>query len=327
LADCSSLKYRGEVALPYTLLAGARKYFDWVLPALYRNQLMATVLETYELGSPWQNPLFHTKVPIVAEVVDMETMMCDAWEEVCENEVTRHVLQEWDTETVYDEKLKEHLKEQFEYIYPFADKGKIKPKVSVSELKKQAYLEEEEIEEEVVIPLIPKFLQKETEFTGATRGTAYHRVLELLDFKMDYDAEKLENAIEHMVQKNLLSEEMGKCVTVSDILTFLESAVAKRMKKASEKDLFYTEQPFVLGDEELASELILVQGIIDVYFEEDGELVILDYKTDKVRQEEELRERYRVQLEYYARVLSKVTGKRVKEKIIYSFTLQKQIEV
>jgi len=228
---------------------------------------------------------------------------------------------------LFDEKLKEHLKEQFEYIYPFADKGKIKPKVSVSELKKQAYLEEEEIEEEVVIPLIPKFLQKETEFTGATRGTAYHRVLELLDFKMDYDAEKLENAIEHMVQKNLLSEEMGKCVTVSDILTFLESAVAKRMKKASEKDLFYTEQPFVLGDEELASELILVQGIIDVYFEEDGELVILDYKTDKVRQEEELRERYRVQLEYYARVLSKVTGKRVKEKIIYSFTLQKQIEV
>lgn len=327
MADCSSLKHRGEVALPYTRLAGARKYFDWVLPALYRNQLMSPVLETYEMESPWQNPLFHTNVPMIAEVVDMETMMCDAWEEVCEDEVTRHFLQEWNTETIYDENLKAHLMEQFEYSYPYAEKGRIKPKVSVSELKKRVYLEAEEYQEEVALPLIPKFLQKETEFTGATRGTAYHRVLELLDFRADYDDEKLKNAIRHMVQQNLLTEEMADCVTISDILTFLESSVAKRMKKASEKGLFYTEQPFVLGDEELASELILVQGIIDVYFEEDGELVILDYKTDKVRREEELRERYLVQLEYYAKVLSKVTGKRVKEKIIYSFTLQKEIEV
>ena len=73
--------------------------------------------------------------------------------------------------------------------------------------------------------------------------------------------------------------------------------------------------------------MVLVQGIIDVYFEEDGELVVLDYKTDRVRRAEELLERYKLQLDYYAEVLEKVTEKRVKEKMIYSFTLQKEIEV
>lgn len=327
LLGCSSLKYHAKESLPYIRLAGARRYLDWVLPALYRNQLMTPMLDMYGMESPWTNPLFHADVPMIAEVINAETLMSDAWEEVCEETVTYQLLQKWDGEMVYDESLKEHLKEQFEYVYPYLEKGKIKPKVSVSELKKQAYLEEEEIEEEVVIPLIPKFLQGETEYTGATKGTAYHRVLELLDFKVDYDEEKLRDAIRHMVYRNMLSQDMADCVVISDILSFLDSSVAKRMRKASEKELFYTEQPFVLGDEELSSELILVQGIIDVYFEEDGELVLLDYKTDKVWHEEELRERYRVQLEYYEKVLTKVTGKPVKEKIIYSFTLQKEIEV
>ena len=120
---------------------------------------------------------------------------------------------------------------------------------------------------------------------------------------------------------------MEACVEISDILKFLESPVAKRMQKASQKNQFHAEQPFVLGDEKEDSEMVLVQGIIDVYFEEDGELVVLDYKTDRVRRAEELLERYKLQLDYYAEVLEKVTEKRVKEKMIYSFTLQKEIEV
>ena len=96
----------------------------------------------------------------------------------------------------------------------------------------------------------------------------------------------------------------------------------------------WAEQPFVLGidaDElykgESLEETVLVQGIIDVWFEEDGELVVLDYKTDRVFKEEILREKYHTQLDYYARALEQLTGKCVKEKIIYSFTMQKEIEV
>ena len=65
----------------------------------------------------------------------------------------------------------------------------------------------------------------------------------------------------------------------------------------------------------------------DVWFEEDGELVVLDYKTDRVFKEEILREKYHTQLDYYARALEQLTGKCVKEKIIYSFAMKKEIEV
>jgi len=69
---------------------------------------------------------------------------------------------------------------------------------------------------------------------------------------------------------------------------------------------------------------MLVQGIIDVCFEEDGELVVLDYKTDKIWSEQKLLDKYQSQLEYYARALEQITGKKVREKIIYSFTMQKE---
>ena len=96
----------------------------------------------------------------------------------------------------------------------------------------------------------------------------------------------------------------------------------------------WREQPFVLGinakelyPEEEDGELILVQGIIDAYFEEPDGLIVLDYKTDKADRGEELAEKYQEQLRYYAKALEQMTGKKVKEKIIYSFTLKKEIYI
>ena len=76
-----------------------------------------------------------------------------------------------------------------------------------------------------------------------------------------------------------------------------------------------------------SEEVVLIQGIIDAYFEEDGELILVDYKTDYVERGEEqsLAERYKTQLDYYARALEQLTGKRVREKIIYSFSLGEEI--
>ena len=76
-----------------------------------------------------------------------------------------------------------------------------------------------------------------------------------------------------------------------------------------------------------SDETILIQGIIDAFFYEDGQIVLLDYKTDYVRRASELREKYHAQLEYYEQALSIMTGKKVKEKLIYSFTLGEVIEV
>ena len=158
-------------------------------------------------------------------------------------------------------------------------------------------------------------------------------MLELLDFSKDYTAQEILKEMTFFAEQGLMEEAMLECINVNDILTFLKSSAGKRIHEASLRKQFYAEQPFVLGLDAKdiyggeSKEVILIQGIIDVYFEEDGELVVLDYKTDKVTKAEELVERYRAQLDYYGQALERLTGKRVKEKIIYSFTLQKEIEV
>jgi ATP-dependent helicase/nuclease subunit A len=257
--------------------------------------------------------------------------------ELMQDFVTREVLQDWDTEQIYDATMKERLEEQFAYSYPYADSSMVKQKLSVSELKKKIYLEEESeqaFEEEEVIPLLPKFLKEQETLTGASKGTAYHRLLELLDFTKERDEAILAKEIASYQAEGYLTEDMGACIFAKDILGFFETSIAKRARQAAEQKLLFKEQPFVLGVDAKdvygsagEQEIVLVQGIIDVYFEEDGELVVLDYKTDRVSRESELRERYHAQLDYYAKALEQLTGKTVKEKLIYSFALQRTIEV
>ena len=106
------------------------------------------------------------------------------------------------------------------------------------------------------------------------------------------------------------------------------------MKTAMEKGLLHRESPFMMGisarrvDDSLPEgEIVLIQGIIDVWFEEEDGLVLLDYKTDKVRTGDELIRKYKVQLDYYQEALEKITNKKVKERLIYSFTLNETIPV
>lgn len=82
-----------------------------------------------------------------------------------------------------------------------------------------------------------------------------------------------------------------------------------------------------LSIQSTSEEIVLVQGIIDAWFVEEDEIVLVDYKTDSVRKGhgQELIEKYRAQLRYYARALERITGKRVKEEIIYSFALGQEL--
>lgn len=136
-----------------------------------------------------------------------------------------------------------------------------------------------------------------------------------------------------------MTPEMCECIQKEDILTFLSAKIAGRMKKAAISGALYKEQPFVLGvaaseiyekakgQDSLEEDMLLVQGIIDVWFEEEDGIVVLDYKTDKIRRMEELREKYHRQLDYYAKALERLTGKKVKEKIIYSFALGQEMSI
>ncbi|SHK51031.1 helicase-exonuclease AddAB subunit AddA [Hespellia stercorisuis] len=308
---------RAQWELSFTDLSKADTYFAWVLPALVRMK---------------------PEIPMGMRVIGWEELaVADTVEEVT-GAMAKEVLLNWDTEQVYEEHAKEQIAEQFSYVYPHSEENQLKLKFTVSELKKRAYLEEEAgeilLEEPEVIPYLPRFLQEEEELTGASRGTAYHRLLELLDFAIDYDEPALEAAIETFTTQKKMSQDMASCIRRTDILGFLQTGAGQRMQAAARKNLLKKEQPFVLGvdarevyPDTASGETILVQGIIDVCFEEADGLVVLDYKTDKATGARELAEKYHAQLEYYAKALMQLTGKPVKQKVIYSFTLGEEIEL
>jgi len=337
LIHLASIARRKERELPYYSLTKANKYMDWVLPALLRNRCFADILGQYEMYVPYGNAMFSEEVPIWVHKVTEDELAWEETEEQFADLITKNVLENWDISRTYDAEMKKQIEEQFSYEYLYEEGQILKQKLSVSELKKRAYREEEGEEvfkEEEVIPLLPKFLQGEEELTGASRGSAYHKLLELLDFTREYDAESLKREISEKECEGLLTKEMASCIRPEEILSFLHSSVAQRMHRASIRGKCFAEQPFVLGmkvkeiyPEIDSDERILVQGIIDVYFEEEDGLVLLDYKTDKVFRAQDLVNKYRAQLDYYAQALKRLTGKTVKEKIIYSFALEREIEV
>lgn len=223
--------------------------------------------------------------------------------------------------------------------YPYEINTAKKAKVTVSELKQMQHdadfdntlLQAEcAAQPEEKEPIIPAFIKgREQKLKGNDRGTAYHRVMECLDY-LSFDADKnIESQLAGMVETEKMTAQQVESVEPEDICKFCDSPIGKRVYKAAKLEKLRREQPFVYIDETRDKEQ-LIQGVIDLYFEEDGELVIVDYKTDRVKRgkagADELVSRYAVQLDYYAKALSQITGKNVKEKIIYSFTLGKALQ-
>ncbi len=233
--------------------------------------------------------------------------------------------------------------ERFHYPYPYENLRDLYAKTSVSELKKASIAEEQEAvfeafekaNAEEIMPYIPDFIQEKTEVKGAERGTAYHRVLELLDFaKAPKQPREWHAWLERRVMEGKMSERQKDCIYVPKMQEFMQSDLAKRMKNAALQGFLQKERSFFLGvpanrvnprfPEE---EMMLVQGIVDAYFEEGDGLVLVDYKTDYVKESTELAERYRVQMQYYAEALEKSLGKPVKEVILYSFAVGREISM
>ena len=170
---------------------------------------------------------------------------------------------------------------------------------------------------------------------GALRGTAVHRVMECMDFKKilaiditssDEKRKFIQSEMKRMLENKLITEEMNELVREESLLKFMDSSVALRMAQADVRGDLFREKPFVMDHKG-----VLVQGIIDVFWLEDGKIVLLDYKTDSVKSAEELIMRYATQLNLYADALKRVFSTKEHrieeaEKLIYSFRLHEVIE-
>ena len=333
---------RQEELLPVETRVKAKNYWAYVLPALARHRCMEPLFEEYGIPVSKKNPLYDAPAEFVVKKVTAQDLAGTEVLRQAGDEICREIMVNWDPNQVYDEKIRQELSERFAFSYPFEHLKEIPVKVSVSELKKRGSHEEWEVEENVyfepdIVPLIPDFVEKKVEqYTGAARGTAYHRVMECLDYGKTDTAEELKLQIQTLTEQKKMREEEAESIYIGDIRRFLNGELGKRMRLAALDGRLVREQPFMISrrardlDEHWDSEeRVLVQGIIDAYFLEEEEIVLVDYKTDRVRigEEQQLVERYHTQLEDYACALERVTGKKVKEAYIYSFALGKEIRL
>lgn len=330
-----------EELLPLGTRMKAKNYWGFLLPALTRHRAMGELLGDYGILMKKQKGIYEDVSEFVIKKVTPREMTEREVLLQVDSQMQEEVLKNWDVEKVYDTQVREEIRKRFSFVYPYSYLGEIPVKVSVSELSKRSWHDSYEREEAAELavevqeePPIPAFMaEKQEEYQGSARGTAYHRVMECLDYSAVETKEQIKEQLCRMQESQKLSAQEAECIRIRDILRFVESELGDRMKRAALSKSLYREQPFVivrsagLIDEAWKEETVLVQGIIDAYFIEDGEIVLVDYKTDRVRrgQEKKLIDLYHGQIEDYARALERTTGKRVKEKVIYSFTLNKSI--
>jgi len=209
-----------------------------------------------------------------------------------------------------------------EFKYPYENLETVPTKISVTALKK-ADGDLSIFKADAQMAKGPEFLEEEKKLSGAEKGTALHFAMQKLVPEKDMTAEYIEECITGLFVAGEITEAERDAIDAEKILKFYQSDLGKRIIGS---DTVVREAPFetdiplsLFAGYEKSEEKILLQGIIDCYFEEDGEIVLLDYKSDYYKTTSEITEKYKSQLDWYAYALEKITGKKVKEKYICMF--------
>ena len=335
LLSCAASSYR----MDYRQLLSAVSYLDFVKGAVLRrfagtewNHLQPDNAALMQSSVTGQSVVWHF-IPVNAGAASV-TVVADVLEERKKKEQLLKLIRERDVKDVSGALQRsaeyQRLKENLYYCYPYENAITQALKTSVSELKRRHLQEEQEQEAEVPVWLKRKMkraAQQTSGLSAAERGTLYHKILEMVPLATVRTEEELKEFCEELVNRGRVTQEEMACIEPDRLIQFLKSELAERMRKAELQGRLKREQPFVLGIETTdgSGDYELVQGIIDLYFEEENGVVLVDYKTDRVETTEELAERYRIQLQYYARAIRQITGKEVKEILIYSLHLSETI--
>lgn len=326
--------------LPSEVLKG-KSYLDWIGMALCKHndgKVLRDVIKiseeiSKEDRSKWKINLWNKS----------ELSRLDDVEDINEMEEYQSAII---SNSIYNNSKNKDIEKEIDkilgYKYPLKESTILKSNISVSDLKRK----NEEINVEVtelykVKEIItPKFLQEEKGLSPSERGTAVHFVMKKIDLGRTSSVDEIKDQIKELFDNEFLLEEEVKSINPNKIFNFFRSELGKMMidsynigEKIYREIPFYTEISSLEIDNKLdkkyKDEKVRLQGIIDCFFESNGDLILLDYKTDyiKIGNEEDIIEKYKKQLDYYSDAIFKMTGKRVKYKYLYSFSIEKEIIV
>jgi len=309
-------------------------YLDWIGPAVIRHKdgkMLREVagIEEYNLinlledSSKWEIKFHNISDIINNEIENIEEHLP---EEVVD-------IEETESKSKYHDEIKRRLEWEYEYTRA----AQLPTLLTVTEVKRMHSRDmirslHNDYSQDIYTPSLvqrPAFMEKNKKLTGAEKGTAMHAVMQKLDFRGELSRESIKKQIEKLVAKELITEEQKESIDIEKILNFFSSEIGKRIIKSK---YVYREVPFHiqlnstevfldLPKDKYEDEYIMLQGIIDCYFEEDEGIVLVDYKTDYYKEGhgELVKERYKVQLDYYAKAIEVITSKKVKEKYLYLF--------
>ncbi|MGN0141064.1 MAG: helicase-exonuclease AddAB subunit AddA [Roseburia sp.] len=344
-AELAASLRKKDAPLSYLDRADAACYLDWVLPALL------------SYGDKY-------RIHVVSAASLVEEELAGRMEEKLGQAECLQQIAETPEELV--EQLDRRFGMVYPYASDIERKNKYSVSELKHRAMREAF-EQEDGESvplfatEEVVPYVPGFArrremqqEREEENRGALRGTAVHRVMECYRFAAE---EAVREQVDGMLEKDLITPEMKELVKLPLVEHFVASELGLRMRAAEKAGRLYREKPFVMGfteqelcrfgfgegeqklskaevlQENAGSDLTLIQGIIDVFWIEEDGIVLLDYKTDRVENEKQLADRYRAQLALYAEALERVYNRgakqmlKVKERLLYSFRLEKVISV
>lgn len=216
------------------------------------------------------------------------------------------------------------LKSNIDYEYKYIDDVIASKKISVSELKKNQYEEDEAVSTDVKLLKVPECLEsKELKYTAVRKGTLIHFILEHLDIEYVNTKQDIYKYIDNLVSTKVINENDRRQINVNSIFEFLNSKIGKEIKQSKQVK---REIEFVLKDEKFSKSII--QGVIDMYYlNEDNTYTLVDFKTDNLTDETEFVSRYKLQLDIYKEAIEKLTDIKVSKVYIYSFKLSKEIEI
>ena len=258
------------------------------------------------------------------------------------------ILKKEENKTLFEE----IFKQRFQKEYKFKQSATKPSSISVSEIKKMIENEEElatnYYPKDVKIDVkMPNFMQnKIQDFTPAQKGSLTHLVMQLLNFK-DFDIEnikeneieeKIINTLNKLTEKNIITIEEKNVINVKKIVKFIQSDIFKEILKADKNNKLYKEKAInyslnlseIYENEKIKeNEKIMVLGIIDLFYETKDGFVLLDYKTDYVTEEniEQIKKKYKIQLELYQKAIERNSRKKVIKKGLYLFSINKFQEI